>query len=409
MIIADLHIHSKYSRATSKDLTLENLEKYARIKGLDILGTGDFTHPKWLAELKQNLIEDESGILKTKTGFKFVLSTEISSIYTQEGKTRKIHQLILAPNFDIVAQINEMLLKWGRLDYDGRPIFGKSALEVVEMCKKVSKNVEIIPCHIWTPHFSLFGANSGFNSLKECYKDQAKHIFALETGLSSDPAMNWRLSELDNYSLVSFSDAHSYWPWRIGRECTIFDLKDITYGNLINAIKNKNPKEFLYTLEFYPEEGKYHFTGHRNCNISLSPKESLKLNDICPVCNSKLTIGVLERVEKLADRPEGFLPKNAIPFKSLVPLSELLSKFFNFNIASRKVWLEYNKLINNFKSELNVLLNVSYEELKKISDEKLADLIIKNREGKLKVTPGYDGVYGELILNSKKQKDLTEF
>ena len=411
-IIADFHIHSKYSRATSKDLTLENLEKYARIKGIDLLGTGDFTHPLWFKELKQNLLEDSSGILKSKTDFKFFLQTEISLIYTQDNKGRRIHYLILAPSLDVVRQINEFLAKKGRLDYDGRPIFGFTSIELVEEMNKISQDIEIIPAHAWTPWFSIFGSMSGFDSLEECFKEKTKYIHAIETGMSSDPAMNWRLSKLDNITLVSNSDCHSFWPWRIGREVNVFDFKDLTYKNIINAIRTK--KGFVETIEVDPAYGKYHFDGHRNCNVVMPPKEARKLNNICPKCNSLLTIGVAHRIEDLADRPEGFTPKNIIPFKTLIPLSEILSKVLNYAMFTKKVWIEYNKLIEAFKSEFNILLNAKFEDLKKVTSEKIAENIIKNREGKLKVKEGYDGVYGELILNNKdyakkSQKSLTEF
>jgi len=405
-IIADLQVHSRFSRATSKQLNLENLEKYARIKGLNLLGTGDITHPEWLKELKQGLTEDGSGILKSKSGFNFVLQGEISNIYTQDGKGRRIHTLLLAKNFEIVEQIQEALKKKGRIDYDGRPIFGFNCMELVEMMKNIDEKIEIIPAHAWTPWFSLFGSMSGFDSVEECFKDQTKHIHAIETGLSSDPAMNWRLSQLDRFTLVSSSDAHSFWPWRIGREANVFDIEP-TYDDLINAIRNK--KGFLYTLETYPEYGKYHIDGHRACNISMEPKESLKNNNICPKCKKPLTVGVLQRVEQLADREKGFKPKDAIPFKSLIPLSEILSSLLNIGVATKKVFSEYYKLIKNFENEINILLNVKKEEIMKVTDEKIANAIITVREGKVKIKPGYDGVYGQPIFENSHIKPETNF
>jgi uncharacterized protein (TIGR00375 family) len=399
-LIADLHIHSRFSRATSKTLNITNLEKYAKIKGLNLLGTGDFTHPEWIKELKNELTEDGSGILKTKTNFNFLLQTEISLIYTQDGKGRRIHNVVLAKNFDVVEQINAELLKKGRLDYDGRPIFGISCVEFVEMMKNIDKDTEIIPAHIWTPWFSLFGSNSGFDSIKGCFKDQTKHIHAVETGLSSDPAMNWRLSQLDDFSIVSFSDLHSYWPWRIGREATIFDC-ELNYKEIINSLKNK---KIEMTIEVDPNYGKYHLDGHRACNVCLEPKEALKNKNICPKCKKPLTVGVLQRVEKLADRDEGYKPKDAAPFKSLIPLSEILSALLNSGVASKKIWQEYNNLINNFDSELNILLEAKKDDLIKATNEKIADAIISNREGKIKIKPGYDGVYGQPIFeNNEKQ------
>ncbi len=398
MIIADLHIHGRFSRATSKMLDIPNLEKYARIKGVNLLGTGDFTHPKWIEELKNNL-KEEDGVLKTKTDFPFILQTEISLIYTQDGKGRRAHILVLAPNFDVVEQITEYLLKRGRVDYDGRPIFKIPCINFVEDLKKISKDIEIIPAHIWTPWFSVFGSKSGFDSLKDCFGDQLKHIHALETGLSSDPAMNWRLSELDDFELVSSSDLHSFWPWRIGRECTLFDM-DLSYKNLIKALREKKVKE---TIEVDPSYGKYHFDGHRNCGIEFEPEESKKHNNICPKCKRPLTLGVLHRVEELADRPEGYVLKGAHPFKRMIPLSEIISAVLVKGIATKGVWLEYNKLINEFKTEFNILLNASFEDLKKITKEKIAKLIIKNRKGKIKIKPGYDGVYGVPILDGEEQ------
>ena len=245
-LIADLQIHSRFSRATSSSLNLANLEKYAKLKGLNLLGTGDFTHPKWLAELKNELKEDGSGILTSKTGFHFVLQGEISNIYTQDGKQRRVHTLLLAKNFEIVEQINAALLKKGRLDYDGRPIFGFSCIELVEMMKEISDDIEIIPAHAWTPWYGIFGSMSGFDSVEECFKEYSHKIYAIETGLSSDPAMNWRLSSLDNYTLVSSSDAHSFWPWRLGRECNVFDI-DWNYDDLVKAIRKR--KGFVETIE----------------------------------------------------------------------------------------------------------------------------------------------------------------
>ncbi len=402
--IADLHVHSRFSRATSKTLDIANLEKYARIKGINLLGTGDFTHPEWIKELKQELTEDGSGILKTKTNFDFLLQTEISLIYTQDGKGRKVHNVVLAKNLDIVEQINEQLGKKGRLDYDGRPIFGISCIEFVELLKNIDKDIEIIPAHIWTPWFSLFGSNSGFDSIKECFKDQTKHIHAIETGLSSDPAMNWRLSQLDDYSIVSFSDLHSYWPWRIGREATIFDCK-LNYDEIISSLKNKN---IDMTLEVDPNYGKYHLDGHRACDVCLEPKESLKNKNICPKCKKPLTVGVLQRVEQLADRDEGYKPKDAIPFKSLIPLSEILSAILGTGVATKGVWAEYHKLIKNFDNELNILLEAKKEDLAKVTDEKITEAIISNREGKVKIKPGYDGVYGQPVFDKKVEEKIIE-
>ena len=416
-IISDFHLHSRFSRATSKEITIKNLVKYAKIKGLDLLGTGDFTHPLWLKELKDNLRGDGSGILKTEDGFPFILQTEIANIYTQGGKGRRIHNIILAPNFEIVGQINSELAKRGRLDYDGRPIFGFSCIELVEMMVNISREIEIIPAHAWTPWFSIFGSKSGFDSVGECFGDKSKFIHALETGLSSDPAMNWRLSGLDRYSLVSNSDSHSFWPWRIGREATVFEMKGLTYDNLIKAIRTK--EGLVETIEVDPSYGKYHLDGHRGCRVCLKPGDSIKTNGVCPVCRKPLTIGVLHRVEELADRPDGFRPEGAIPYKSLIPLSEIISSVLGINqLYSKKVWDVYSKLIKAFGSEFRILLKTPESELKTIN-ERVADAIIRVRDGKVKIVPGYDGVYGSPVFNDgdgvnmsksvKRQKSLVDF
>ena len=417
-IIADLHLHSKYSRATSKQLDIDNLEKWAKVKGLNLLGTGDFTHPEWIKELKSKLTDNGNGIFKTKTGMPFILQTEVSLIYTDMGKGRRVHNVILAPSFDVVDQITEYFLKHGRVDYDGRPIFKIPCPELVESLLGISKDIEVIPAHIWTPWFSLFGSMSGFDSIKDAFKDQTKNIHALETGLSSDPQMNWRLSQLDNFALVSSSDSHSFWPWRIGREATLFDLKELTYNNLIKALRTKDG--LTGTIEVDPAYGKYHYDGHRNCKVCLSPKQSTKLNNICPKCGRALTIGVEHRVEKLADRPLGFKPECAKEFKRLIPLSEIIAKLVNKGIATKTVWDVFNSLIAKFNTELNILLHVSEEELEKVVGAKLAEMIIKNRKGKIKVLPGYDGEYGipvfsekdrviEEVEVKKRQKGLGEF
>ncbi len=408
----DLHLHSRFSRATSKDLTIPNLDKWARVKGLNLLGTGDFTHPKWFAELKEVLHEDGTGIPKSANGMNYIFQTEISSIYTQDGSGRRVHNIVLAPSFEIVAQINEFLSKKGNLLSDGRPIIGRyPCYEMVEDLKKISKDIEIIPAHCWTPWFALFGSMSGFDRIEDCFKDQTKHIFALETGLSSDPAMNWRLSALDRFALISNSDSHSFWPWRIGRECNIFefDSEKLTYHNLINALKAKNPKEFLGTVEVNPAYGKYHVDGHRLCNISMMPKETKKNNGICPACGKPMTIGVLNRVEELADREEGYVPKGAIPFYTMLPLSEVIANVMGEgNVASKKVWAVFNTLIEKFGNEFAVLIDASREEIEKLVAPKIADAIMKNRIGAIEVKPGYDGVYGVPIFDKEEMAQETE-
>jgi len=402
-VIADLHIHSRFSRATSHDLSIANLEKWAKVKGLNLLGTGDFCHPEWFRELKQELLEDSSGILKTKKGFPFILSNEICLMYNQEGKGRRVHLILLAPSFEIVEKITNYLKTKGRIDYDGRPIFNLSCDEFAKAMFEISGDIEIIPAHAWTPWFGIFGSVTGFDSIEEAFKDKANLIHAFETGMSSDPEMNWRLSKLDKYAIVSFSDAHSFWPWRLGREATVFDIKELTYKGIINAIRKK---EIAFTIETSPSYGKYHYDGHRFCQFSCSPEEAEKRNNECPKCHKPLTIGVLHRVNELADREKSFIPRDARPFRTLLPLHELIGAVLGISITSKKVWQEYNKLIEAFGDEFNVLLNVPFEELKKVTLPKLVHAIKVNREGKIKVKPGYDGEYGKLILESEKQETL---
>ena len=402
-IIADLHLHSKYSRATSQNMNLDGMSRGAKIKGLNLLGTGDFTFGLWLNELKKKLEPVEGGLFKYNDMF-FMLTTEVSTIFSFEGKTKKIHHIIHAPSFEVVDQINESLSKYGNLKSDGRPTLIVSAPELVEKIIEISNDVMITSAHVWTPWFSLFGSKSGFDKVEDCYQDQTKNIFSLETGLSSDPAMNWRLSALDKFTLLSNSDSHSPNPWRLGREANVFELKKLSFREVYDSIKQKDGKRFLFTIEVPPHLGKYHFTGHRNCNVSMSPSEAIRLNNICPVCKRMLTIGVLQRVEELADRPEGYVPKNAIPFKTLISLYELISHALGINqLYSQKVSEEENRLIGLFGSELEVLLNVSEEKLKDVADEKIVEMIMRNREGKVDVIPGYDGVYGKIAGEGETQ------
>jgi uncharacterized protein (TIGR00375 family) len=410
-VIADLHLHSRFSRACSKDITLQNLEKYARLKGLSLLGTGDFQHPKWLPELKKELTDNGKGALMTRTGFPFVLQTEISLIYSQDGKGRRVHNVVLAPNFEVADQIVEYLGKKGRLDYDGRPIFNIPCPDFVENMQRISPEIEVIPAHAWTPWFSVFGSMSGFNSLQDCFKDQTKNIHAIETGLSSDPGMNWRLKQLDNIALISSSDSHSAYPWRIGREATVFDMKEMSYSELVRAIREN---AIVETLEFYPEEGKYHFDGHRNCGTCLSPAESLAMKKICPNCKKQMTIGVASRVEELADQETK--PASARPYRNLIPLSEIIAHVIGGTVASKKVWEEYFKLVKAFGNELTVLSSKA-ENLAKHTDQRIANAIAGASTVKWK--PGYDGEYGiplfegaarkEELKKIAKQKDLDAY
>ena len=402
-IIADLQLHSRHSRATSKDLSIDNLEKYGRIKGLNLLGTGDFQHPEHRKEINAKLKEDDKGILRTKTGFQFIWQTEISFMYSQNDKRRAVHLLVFAPNKNIADKITNYLSSRGRIDYDGRPIFGINARDFVKDMKEIDDKIEIIPAHCMTPWFGIFGSVSGFDSLKECFGDQIQHIYAVESGMSADPSMLWRFEEIASgkVRVVSFSDAHGFWPWRIGREATIFDLKELSYDNIIKAIRTG--EGLKATIETPPEYGKYHWDGHRNCNFSCDPKETKKLNGICPVCKDKMTIGVEYRVEEIAKHDHGHKPSDAKQFYKLLPLHELISIFTENGIASKKNWEIYNKLIENFGNELDILLKVEKQKLLDVDvNEKLADLIIRNRKATIKVKPGYDGVYGQALLEEQK-------
>jgi uncharacterized protein (TIGR00375 family) len=399
-------------------MDLEGMAKGAKLKGVHLLGTSDFTHPSWLKNLKEKLQPIEgTGLFQFQNTF-FMLTGEVATYFVWNKQLKRVHHVLHAPSFEVVEQLNESLAKHANLSTDGRPILNLTAPELVELCMEISKDILLYPAHAWTPWMSCFGSQAGFDSLKECYQDQAKHIHALETGMSSDPALNWRLHQLDSITLVSNSDSHSPWTWRLGREANVFELKNLTYWEVNSAIKEKDKKKFLFTIETSPCYGKYHWDGHRNCKVSLHPKESLKLNNLCPKCGRKLTIGVLHRVEQLADRPEGFVPKDAIPFKTLLPLYEIISFVTGVGeLYSKKVLAEHDKLIARFGNELNVLLNVPREELTKVTSEKIADAIIRVREGRVQYTPGYDGVYGKPVFDLEverkptisSQRSLTEF
>ena len=391
-------------------MNLDELSRNAKLKGLNLLGTGDFTHPTWIKELKEKLQPLDDDGLFTYNSIYWMITTEVSTVYEQEGKARKIHHVIHLPSLEIADQIIDLLSKKGDLSSDGRPIFKSlSSPELVEILMSVYKDTLIIPSHAWTTWWSIFGAFSGFDSIEECYKDQTEHIYAIETGLSSDPPMNWRLSKLDKFCLMSNSDAHSPWIWRLGREFNAFDLKKLSYHEIIDAVKKRDKKRFIFTVEVPPEYGKYHYTGHRNCNVSLHPRDAIKLNNKCPKCGKKLTIGVLQRVEELADRPEGFILRDAIPYKSLLPLYEIISHAMGVDqLYSKKVMEEQDKLIAKFGNELNVLLNAKKDELLKVINEKIADAIIKTREGRVDFIPGYDGVYGKPIFDTFEDRSMEK-
>ena len=412
-IIGDFHIHGRYAQACSKKTTLEDLERNACIKGLHILGTGDAQHPLWHKEITSKLTEDENGILWSKTKFPFIWQTEISLMYSQGGRGRRIHHVVLFPNGEVVKQFIDALLKKGRIDYDGRPIFGMNSIEFLDMLRSISTDIEVIPGHAWTSFFGILGSKSGFDSVEECFQERAKYIHAIESGISSDPAMNWRISSLDKYNIVSFSDPHSSHPWRLGREATIFDLKELTYKNILQAIRTGIG--IKGTIETPPEYGKYHFDGHRACGVMMAPAESRKLNKQCPKCKQEMTIGVEYRVEQLADRPVGYVKPNAPFFHSLIPLHELLGSVYNIKLmTSKKLTALYQQLIGKFGTEYNVLLEAPQPALAQVVDPAVVQVILKNRAKDLKLQPGYDGVYGTILLDQadkalKKQKALTDF
>jgi len=405
--IADFHIHSKYSRATSRDMEIPNLDKAAQIKGIDLVGTGDFTHPFWRAHLKKFLSPVEEGIYRYKRTF-FILTSEVSSIFYRNGKLRKIHIVIFAPDFEVAEKVSEKLGKFGDLYSDGRPTLKLDARDLVRIVLDVSDRCLIVPAHVWTPWFSLFGANSGFDSVEECFEDMTDYIYALETGLSSDPAMNWQISSLDRFTLISNSDAHS--PHNLAREANVFSRK-VNYSEIREILINKDRSLFLYTLEFFPQEGKYHWDGHRKCGVSLSPDEAIKNKNICPKCKDKLTIGVMHRVRDLADREENFIPPSAIPFKRVVPLREIIAEALNEGVDSKSVVETYMRVVNHYKGEINVLLNIPIQDLSGFIPQRVVEGIERVREGKVKIRCGYDGVYGKVSIfdEEKGDKQLSLF
>jgi PHP family Zn ribbon phosphoesterase len=450
-VIADLHLHSKYSRAVSSEMVLPQIGEWAMKKGINLIATGDWTHPLWLREIKANLVETATGLYQLKERKEnspyFILSTEISSIYSQQGKLRRIHNLILAPSIAVVEEINKQLVRHGaNLMSDGRPIIGLSAQELASIVFSVDNNCLVIPAHIWTPWFSLYGSESGFDSLDDCFGEMAKFIYAVETGLSSDPAMNWRISELDNKAIVSFSDAHS--GPKLGREATVFELPQIDYENLKEAIRQEdkenegdkenkgeggnfspssppspNPPSISYTIEFYPEEGKYHYTGHRGCGIRQSPEETKRLGEICPVCGKHLTVGVMHRVQQLASRQikteelkiikdecgvQWIETDKRPPYTMLVPLLEILAEAIGGMPSSQNVKNEYEKLVSRFKGEIAVLLKTPLSEFKNVTTERVIEAIKRVRERMITVEPGYDGVFGVVKIWGAKEDKGTE-
>ncbi len=438
--IADFHIHSKYSRATSRDMEPEMLAFWAGIKGIQVLGTGDFTHPLWIKELKEKLEPADEGLYKLKNfkvklklnskvsdsfainfnqkileDLRFILTAEISSIYSKGGKVRRVHNIILAPSFEVVEKINSELGKIGNLHSDGRPILGLDSKELLKIILNISERAVLVPAHVWTPWFSIFGSKSGFDTIEECFDEYSKHIFAIETGLSSDPAMNWRLSGLDKISLISNSDAHS--PENLGREANIFEGEKIDYDLIMKALKNEGkvssvknlPLKFISTIEFFPEEGKYFYDGHRFCGVSMSPEETKKVKGICPVCKKPMVIGVLNRVDELADRKADKKPAGVVPFRNLIPLREIIADAIGVGKGAKSVNKEYFNLIGKVDNEFNILLDAPIREIANASSILIAEGVKRVREGKVKVVPGFDGEYGKIkIFNEEERKEKSK-
>ena len=378
---------------------LPEIARWGRLKGLSLLGTGDFTHPAYFEEIRSQLDETGKGLLRLKGGKAddplFLLTAETSHIYTQGGRGRRVHMMIFAPGLAAAEKINLRLGALGNVKSDGRPIFGFSAKDLVKVVLDIEPACLLVPAHVWTPWFSVFGSQSGFGSLEECFEEETAHIFAIETGLSSDPAMNWRLSALDRYALLSNSDAHS--PSRIGREANVFDA-DFSYKGLVDAIRGKDPARFLHTIEFFPEEGKYHYDGHRKCGVVLAPRESIQCRDLCPRCGKKLTIGVAHRVEELADREPGVRPPGRVPFKNLIPLNEVIAEALGKSADCRSVWDAYFRFLREFGNENRILTEVPVEELKRLEPDTVGIGIERMRRGLVRIQPGHDGEYGRISL-----------
>ncbi|OGY87578.1 MAG: hypothetical protein A2233_02580 [Candidatus Kerfeldbacteria bacterium RIFOXYA2_FULL_38_24] len=403
--IIDLHLHSHYSRATSHQLNIEGIAKFAAIKGVDIIATGDLVHPAWLKEIEEKLQEDGSGFLQLKDhSFKtqFALFGEISNIYKKNGKARRIHTVFGVSSLLAAKKISKKLASLGyNITHDGRPIIGADVVETAKIFLSIDPKTIIIPGHIWTPWFALFGSKSGFDTTAECFGEMSKYVYAIETGLSSDPAMNWRVSDLNNKTILSNSDAHS--AEKIGREANVFNLPTRTYSALYGAIKEN--KNLEYTIEFYPEEGKYHLDGHRDCGVRFTPQETRKHHGICPKCGLPVVVGVMNRVEELADQTAKASKRKKIPFKSIVPLPEIIAECFAVkNIRSKKVQAEFFKLIEKIGNEFYILLEATEEELKKTAEPIVAEAIMRVRAGKLHIDPGYDGVFGTIKVFTEKER-----
>lgn len=400
-IVADLHVHSRFSRACSQLLTLENNALWCEKKGVNVLGTGDFTHPEWFKEIETHLVEAEPGMYRLASGkyssVRFVMTSEVSQIYKRGGKTRRIHNLIFAPSREVAKKINAWFIASGfNLKSDGRPILGIDSEELYKRLKDIDQDIVLCPAHVWTPWFALFGSKSGFDSIEECFGEMSKEVFALETGLSSDPMMNRVWSHLDHCALISNSDAHS--PQNFGREANVFEIPEteLSFASLIHAIRTKDKKRFLYTIEFFPEEGKYHIDGHAQCGFYSMPAETKRLRGICPKCGGAITVGVLSRVSQLADRVQNERVMNGqVPFKSIIPLPEIIALATEKRSAAKSVQKIYEHMIAQGGNEFSLLLDASQNDLTQLSDARIAEAVMRMREGKISWRAGYDGVYGE--------------
>jgi uncharacterized protein (TIGR00375 family) len=403
--IADLHIHSRYSRATSKDMDIPALAVAAKTKGIKLLATGDFTHPEYAKSLKDNLRPLGNGLFD-RDGTQFILNVEVNNIYSAGGRLRRMHNMIFSPSLETAARIAAYLDGYGKLASDGRPTLSLSTRDMLAKVLEIDPRAFLVPAHIWTPWFSLFGSNSGFDSVEECFGDLSGEIFAVETGLSSDPPMNWRLSALDRRTLISNSDAHS--PSRLGRESNVFDC-DLTYDAIRDTLKQKDRKRLLETLEFFPEEGKYHYDGHRACGINFAPNQSLINSDICPVCGRQLTIGVLHRVEQLADRKPEDVPGDVIPFRHVVPLEEIIAESLGMGRDTQQVHKLYETAVAALGSEFSVLLDAPISDISAVAGERIALGVDRMRKGEVIATAGYDGVFGVIqVLSDSNVRQQPE-
>ncbi len=413
-IVTDFHLHSRWSRACSKDLTIKNLARGAERKGIQFLGTSDFTHPAWRQEIENELQEtEEKGVFHLRNAespTRFLLSTEISCIYKRHGRGRRLHHLVLLSSLKAVdAFILALEQRGANLQSDGRPIIGLDSEELLSIVLEVDENGMLIPAHAWTPWFGIFGSQSGFNTLEECFGDKIHHIHAIETGLSSDPGMNWRVSGLDHLFLLSNSDAHSL--DKLGREANVFEMEKPSYEELYRILTTHETKKFIETIEFFPEEGKYHLDGHRICNFFCEPLETKRRKGICPVCGKPLTVGVLYRVDELADRPSpASRPLQSPPYRSIIPLQEIVASIFEVGTASKRVKQEVDRILSEGRSEFNVLLDLPGETLYRITKDEIVEAILATREGRVTIRPGYDGEYGviEPIVskNNREQGSL---